>query len=329
MQGVRESVAAGIIDDEFLKAARKAAHRASSTRRSPGGGDWSDGDIDDLVFDTVTRVEPDKVVLAAAAAASDQEFSAWLVKAMRTTLNLRARETIGGRVIRSVEDALRQDADRFELRNGNWSLKGDPRTPEWSEGPRELIETAWQVNTPTMALVATSTKTGRRLRRTDIREEAAAVLEVAGPLPKATLAEVVAHRFNVPFIERMGYLPGAGPDDGDEEPDADVRDPEDPFEAFEVGDAVLWMAEQLTEDERQLLTQRAAGMSIRAIADEAGIKKNQVEKLNRRLDTKLHRVAEQLSENGVEVVAEMVKILGHHGASRHSLGQDDGDPDEP
>jgi len=316
--GIREQVAAGKIDDCFLDVARRAARRASLSRPTPTGGRWTDEEVEDLVLDTVARVGPDKVVLAAAGAASDAEFCSWLAKALRTSLDLRARGTPTGRVIRSVDGALGDAPERFDLTNGHWHKRGDPRAPEWAEGPAALVQAAWAVTTATVTLVKTSTKTWHRVSRHDIQSVADAVLDFAGPLPKVVLAEVVAARFNVAFIERLGY------DEADRLPDA-----EDRVAIIDTEDTARWMFEQLTEGERRLLASRAAGVPVRAIAAEKDVKKNQVEKLSRRLDNKVLRLADQIGEGAVEATALLIRILGQEESARHSSYEDEGDPDGP
>ena len=122
VEGVRDAVAAGRIGQQFVDAARKVARAAVRTRRSPTGqGNWSDSEIEELVHETIVRVGTDKVVLAASEAANDRQFIwGWLKIVLCTTLNIRARGTPSGRVIRAMDDALRGDPNQFCLANGYW-----------------------------------------------------------------------------------------------------------------------------------------------------------------------------------------------------------------
>ena len=95
VDGVRGAVAGDTIDERFVKAARAAARGKVGGRPSPSGAPgWSDEDIDDLVFEMVARVQPDKIVLAAEKASNDTEFVSWLRQALVTQLDLAARSTV-------------------------------------------------------------------------------------------------------------------------------------------------------------------------------------------------------------------------------------------
>ena len=83
MGGLREAVASGQVDERFLEAARRAARSRVCSRPPPTGSpDWSNEDIDDLVFETISRVEPNQIVLAANEAVNDVQFVGWLRKAI-------------------------------------------------------------------------------------------------------------------------------------------------------------------------------------------------------------------------------------------------------
>ena len=92
--GLREAVGAGQIDEEFLAAARELARFKSAGRPAPtGAATWSDGDIDDLIFDMVRRVTPNQLVLAANRAADDRQFRGYLFRALTSELDLRVLVT--------------------------------------------------------------------------------------------------------------------------------------------------------------------------------------------------------------------------------------------
>src|ERR1039458_3667888 len=109
MNQLQTSVAAGNLDEVFLNDLRGIARRQAGTRPSPSGAPrWSPEDIDDLIFDTISQVKPARVVLAANQAAGEAQFRKWLAIVIRTTLDQRARGTPGGRIIRAMDDALRE-----------------------------------------------------------------------------------------------------------------------------------------------------------------------------------------------------------------------------
>ena len=281
--GLRETVARGGLDQTFPDAARRLAWRASAGRPSPSGApSWSAGDIDDLVSDTIARVTPAKLVLAANKAPNDKAFAGYVIKALRTTLDLRARGTPEGRVIRAVDEALSEDPVHFRLATGHWCLCSDDREPCWSQGLSELIDVAWTVETRTTHFSPDAEKTPPLAARDDTRAVAAAVLERSGPLPKAQLAEVLAARFNVAFEIDYEWIddPEQAPDiAGYEGTTADER-------------AAQWMHSQLTADERQALAGFLEGGGIRGITKTLGCSKHRAGVTLDRLKEKLARLAD-------------------------------------
>lgn len=240
---MRDAVASGRIDERFVKAARAAARGKVGGRPSPSGAPrWSDEDIDDLVLEMVTRVKPDKVVLAAEKAVNDREFARWLTKALVTQLDLAARSTVTGRIIRALDDALGEEPDRFQLTNGCWGLVDGLRDPGWAEGISSLVSIAHTVPTRVVRISPVSEKTPPLAYRPDIREVVAKVLETAGPLQKATLADVLSARFDGSYSERLGYL--------DDDELGSVLGGEDEGELSDGVLAARWMLTQLTAGER-------------------------------------------------------------------------------
>lgn len=316
VDGVRDAVAAGHIGQEFVDTARKVAWAAVRTRPSPSGGEcWSASEIDELVSDTVVRVRPDKLVLAAGEAANDREFIwGWMKTALRTTLNLRARATPAGRVIRAMDDALREEPDRFCLRNGHWRLRADDREPARPIGKQGLISAAWTVETETIRLSRRATKTPPMAYRRDIRAVSTKLLELSGPLAKADLAEVLAHRFNVPFEARFDYL------DLDEGslllPRADSA--VGTLEASEDQMLAYWMFEQLTEDERNLLRLVLDHASLRDLASALDCTRYRAQIIRSRLVCKLRRLAKRSSGDDQGAVECLLKMVGQHAELRHS-----------
>lgn len=322
---VRVDVAAGKILAGFLQLARRAALLATQTQPSPTGTSaWSQEDVDDLVMDTIVRVSTDKVVLAAIQAANDAQFYAWLRKVTRTTLDIRSRKTSGGKVIQAVYKALHEDTERFgyEAKAGYWRLVDDDREPSWSGGITRLVEVAWSVETPTTTLKGSATQAGRLANREDTRAVAEAVLEVAGPLAKADLAELIAHRFNVAFTEEFRSLSGDGDNDEEEPPVPEQSAIDD----VNLDDAAKWLLEQLSSEERDLLRDRASG-TVRDLV-RPGRGRSTVAKLSKRLEEKVRLIADRLGEDRRDVVARALHILGQEVTSEHSTDQDDGDLDD-
>ncbi len=82
MDGLRAATAAGNIDERFVEVLRGLATVAARARAAPTGAPrWSAEDIDDLALETIGRVTPAKVVLAARFLAIDGMTASppWLV----------------------------------------------------------------------------------------------------------------------------------------------------------------------------------------------------------------------------------------------------------
>ena len=320
MTGLQKAVGAGCIDQSFVDAARNAAWAVTRTRPSPAGGRrWLDEDIDDLVHETVVRVTPDQLVLAATEAHSDTEFIGWLRKALRTTLNIRARGTPSGRVIRAMDDALRGDPSRFCSENGYWRLSADARQPNWQDGLSVLVAEAWKVATQTLRMSPSASKTPPMATRPDIRAVCAQVLGLSGPLKKVHLAEVLAHRFNVLFEGRFGYL------DFNDEDEADTAAPtdEEPFDCVQDELAARWMLEQLADEERSALGHLLDGGSIRDLAVALDCSKYRAEIIRNRLTEKLRRLADISSEGSQSAVELLLELIRQHDDLRHLAEQDE------
>lgn len=320
MDSVRDGVAAGRIDQQFVDAARRVARAAVRTRWSPSEGEcWSGSEIDELINETVARVGTDKLVLAAGEAANDRQFMwGWLKIAFRTTLDVRARGTPAGRVIRAMDDALREEPDRFCLDNGYWRLKSDGREPAWRVGKAALIHAAWTVETDTIRLSERATKTPPMAYRRDVRALCAKLLKLSGPMAKADLAEVLAHRFNVPFGVRFDYLDV----DGDSSSLPGAALPVDTFDAAEDEMLALWMVEQLTKEERELLQLVLERASIRDLAGALGCSKYGAGIVRDRLVCKLRRLAGRSSGGGQGAVECLLEMVRQDAELRHSNEHD-------
>ncbi len=320
MRGLQERAAASCIDQQFVDTAREVAQAVARTRPSPTGGrHWLAEDIDDLIHDTVVRVTPDQLVLAATEAHSDTEFIGWLRKALRTTLNIRARGTPSGRVIRAMDDALRGDPSRFCSENGYWRLSADARQPNWQDGLSVLVAEAWKVATQTVRMSPSASKTPPMATRPDIRAVCAQVLGLSGPLKKVHLAEVLAHRFNVLFEGRFAYLDRNDEDEaGSVEPTA-----EEAFDSVQDELAARWILEQLTDEERSVLGHLLDGASIRDLAVALDCSRYRAEIIRNRLTEKLRRLADISSEGSQSAVELLLDLIRQHDDLRHLAEQDE------
>jgi len=319
--GLRDRVAGGVIDEAFVEAARGVARKLTGSRPGPSSSPrgWSADDIDDLIHDAVVKVGPDRIVLAANAASNDVEFREWLSTTVRSVLDSRAGRTPTGRVIRAMDDASREEPGRFVLTRGYWALTNDDRSASWREGRAPLVRLAWTIPTTTVQISAGAAKTPPMAYRRDIRAVAAAVLELAGPLRKVDLAEVLAERFNALLAARFDYL------DLDTDEDAPPG-PGTPDIAGSTADddAARWMLGQLTADERRALGVLAApGGSIRQLMAHLGCTKYRAELIHRRLTEKVRRLAELSHDDDHAATARLLEILGHHDDLRRSLDQDE------
>ena len=323
MDGLRAATAAGNIDELFVEVLRDLATVATRARAAPTGAPrWSAGDIDDLALETIGRVTPEKVELAAQRASSDVEFRGWLATVVRTTLDLRARGTPSGQVMRAIDDALREDPSRFVVIAGHWTLVGDERPPSWCAGTEQLVREAWRVDTTLIRHSAAVEKSPPMAHRRDIRAVAEVVLLLAGPLRKVVLAETLAARFNVMFAARFDYL--------DREPDGqnEPTSSDAPAAYEEVDDrlAAEWMLNELTADERRVLAIVVAGGAIRGVGVELACANEKASTVTKRLQGKLRRLAELSGGAGEAATEILLDLVGRENTLRHSL-DNDGDPD--
>ena len=317
--GVSEAVASGRFEATFVEAARSVARAVVRGRLSPTGAQrWLDEDIDDLVQETIVRVGTEKLALAASEAVNDSQFvGGWMRTALHTTLDMQARQTPSGRVMRAVDDALREDPEQFRLKNGFWRLQSDNRELEWRDGQAALIAAAWTVETATVRVSQGAVKTSPMAARRDIRAVCATVLELSGPLRKADLAEVLAQRFNVAFEVRFDYLEL---DSGDQrQPVAATA--EEAFDAIGDEHAARWMFEQLTVEERKVLGLVVGGASLRGLAGALGCGKHLAGIIRDRLAEKLRRLVNFSPNEGQGATERLLELVGQHEELRHSTEQ--------
>lgn len=320
MVGVREEVAAGQFGQEFIYSARVAARAVTRTRPSPSHQDpWPDDEIDELVHETIVRVGTEKLALAANAAANDAQFiGGWMKEALRTTLDVRARQTPSGRVIRAMDDALREDLDQFCLENGYWRLAADNRQPAWRGGRAALLEAAWEVETTTVRMSQRALKTPPIAARRDMRAVCALVLEQSGPLAKVELAEVLAQRFNVIFEARFDYL-----DLDDDKHAQPAETPSgDAFDAVDDELAARSMLEQLTGNERYVLGLVVGGASLRDLVDALDCTKYRAGIVKDRLEEKLRLLASSSPVDSQGIIERLLALARQHDELRHSREHD-------
>lgn len=301
---LRESVAAGDIGQAFVSTARRIARSVLVMHFQ--GPQPSDDDVDDLVNEMVVRATPAKIVMAAADAANDAAFRAWLRKATISALNQAARATQPGRVLRAIQDALREDSVQFLHNDHHWALVGDGRSASWAEGDQRLHECAHgvEVGSPSPAEAAQLVLG----QRGDVRRVALAVLELSGPLPEVQLGEVVAKRFGKPFRDLIEYVDPTNAAYQAEAPDAS------PIDAMAL--AVL---AKLTVEEGQALGAYLRSGSIRGIAEQLGWRKHRVEAVQKRLHARLAQLSGDLDEQDRQaVINRVLEFVGQAFASRHS-----------
>ena len=170
MASARQRVASGLVDEAFVREAKRAARSVVAGRPTPTGSyNWRDEDIRDLVLEAIGRAGPEAIVPAAEQAATDAEFKKWLKTLMRMTLNARARESPSGRLWRAIDEALRGDPEQFRSESGGWRLTSDERQEVWRGRRAELVRVAWTVETRTSRLSRTAERTPRLGVRKDIR----------------------------------------------------------------------------------------------------------------------------------------------------------------
>jgi hypothetical protein len=323
-EGVRAEVATGGIGDGFVGLLRTTARKVARGKPPPSGGaSWTKDELDDLAFEMVDRVGLPQITLAASHAANDAEFSGYLKRALRTQLQLRARETPRGWVIARMDEALADDA-AFVRATGRWSLAGHEGPGDLEPDMAELMKAAWAVETRTIRQDPEANKL-QIAWRDDMRAVCAAVLGIAGSLPKATLGEVVAQRFNVSYASRSEYLDLDAPRDEDDDlvPDGPAARDERPAD-LEDEDAARWMLTQFTEQE--LIELRAAvqgGGSLRGIGTVMGYGKHKAQALKARVAAKLRRLGEEVGDEDFQASALLLRMVGHAGEVLDS-GEDDG-----
>jgi hypothetical protein len=304
-----------VIDERLVQALQQAGANTTRSRPSPSGADpWSVSELDDLAMETVRRVRPDKFVLAANNGTGEAEFRSWLLAAVRTTLDLQARDTPAGWVLRHVEEAL-DSAEGFRCEAGLWRLASDERDEPWDGDFIGLYRAAWGVPTDTIRQSPAAEKIQIAWRR-DMRSVCEAVLDVTGPLPKAVLGQVVAQRFNVLFASRLGYLDlDAEADDGEH---LAVGDSDPEFETLDDEAAAQWMLTQLTDDERTVIRQVLEDGGVRELARSLGCGKDKASQIQARVIAKMKHLVRLTADDGQRATERLLDLIRHHQDLRHS-----------
>lgn len=308
MAGVREKVAAGRIDMDFVELACRLASRAVAGRPSDlGNYVWSDDELEELVMEMVATSKPEKITAAALNARDDAAFARWLTNALVLQLNQTARGTWSGRLIRAVDSALEEAPKDFERVDGGWKLSGDARPMQQLPDLPQLRSVAWAV-TPDENHMTDAALLGAR---PGVRSVAAAVLNTAGPLTKATLTGVVSDRFNTVFSVELDYL-----DVGNERHHV-VSTSADPASA----EAALRVVEQLTAEERAALGILAA-KGKRALTKATGLTQHRAGLVAERVVDKVSRLVEEQDVDPQTTAELLVYLFGQLDSSGHST--DDG-----
>lgn len=313
--GVRDAIAGGLVEQEFLDAACAAARVVTASLKPPSGhGRWSPDEIGDLVHDLIAGASPGSFVLAATRADSDDEFKGWLRTALRNELHGRARRTPLGKVVVAVDAALREAPQKFRLALLRWGLIGVDAPASWEGGEAELIAVARTVQTADPPAHRTAATAPRLARREDIRSVSEAVLAVSGPLPKAPLARVHAARFNARFEEVLSSF-----DEGSSARTASAASDSD----FSVSNTrAREMLGELSDDDRTvLLCCLAPSGGLRGIGEALGCKKSKAQAIKERLLAKLRRLAAE-SDDPEQAVELLLNLIRQTTDLEHSLDQD-------
>lgn len=316
--GVRDKVASGRIDQEFLCAARRAARSVTASKGAPSGNPrWSNEEIDELVNDAIVRTTTGKIELAANKAASDKEFISWLCKVLRNEQIRRFRGTPLGHVIEAVGAALREAPDVFEMVMKFWRLCGDDREPGSPAGRHaELVAVAHSVHTEPVRVARAATKTPPFASRDDIRSVSEAVLAVAGPLSKPDLARVHADRFDDRFAENLTGF-------GDDEVAAPAGEPDGVQTAAIAAQRMLG---ELTEEDKRVLLACLSATGIRGVGDALGCGKARAQAMQDRLTAKLDRFSSE-SDNPQLAVEILMDLARQDKTLEHSAEEDECDAD--
>lgn len=305
IDGVRAAVANGEIDERLVDALRSAGRQVTATRPPPAGASsWSPGDIDDVVSQTLSRVKPATFVTKANGASTDGEFFNWIVKAVRSTLNLQAEDTPVGRVLRDVKNALAED-DRFHRSGGRWTLAGTENII-WDGDKSHLVAVADTVDTRIIRRAPDANKIQIAWRE-DTRAVCTAVLAESGPLDELVLAEVVAIKFNAMFDSRFGYL---GLSDLDEKYQTALGEAEPGTADVEELSAAASIFVELTEDERDFLSRYLAGAGLRELGEHLSSNKDAAKTVRVRIEDKLRRLAARAGDDdgaATELLLEMIR----------------------
>lgn len=312
MVGVRENVAAGRIELDFVALACGLANEVVAGRPTDlGSYVWSPDDREELVMEMVVTATPARIVAAAIGARDDAEFTAWVRKALRLQLDQVARSTWSGRLIRAVDSALEEAPELFERTGNGWKLQGDGRLGDKAVDLPRLREEAWKI-TPEQNHMSEVALLGARQ---GLRSVAEAVLAVAGPLSKAVLTEIIADRFNTTFSVELDYLDVEG--DG-----TDVASPDvDPAAAS----AALQMLGRLNGEERQQLRILASD-GQRSLARQSGATTYRAALIADRLAEKVALLAEEVDADpqaAVELLLGLLEQLDNSGHSTNHGGDRD------
>jgi hypothetical protein len=157
--------------------------------------------------------------------------------------------------------------------------------------------------------------------REDIRSVCETMLDLAGPLPKVQLAELVSRRFNVPFIERLGYLADG---EGDDVLPVSAEDPTDMLHER----AAQWMLHQLSDEERRIIALRLQDEGIRGVAESLKLTKYMADLLIKRVEKKMRLLADIVGDDALIATRRLMELIGQWDDLRHSTdGDDEGNDD--
>lgn len=320
---VIEWVSRGSPAEDFLVLLRRACRKAASGRPTDTGAwEWSADDVDELASAVVVAIKPGPLVIAALTASSDAQFGSYLWRSAKRVLDMRARKSPSGWVLRNVNEKLAADG-RFARDAEGWHLAGEDRAI-FDGDVRDLVTVAWTVDTTAARHDPNAERGAPLASRKDLSAVCAEVLAVAGKLRPETLGFVIAQRFNASFADRYT----------DPLPDYESREAHEPLAADApdheviVEQAAVWVVGQLTDDERSVLAIVVKGASIEEVGSAMGWGRSKAYEVRTRILARLERLTAAIGDSDGTVMQRAMAICsGPMQDLRHFEIRDDPDAD--
>lgn len=337
---IRQAVSQGAPDDSFVELLRTIAKRVSRGKPTPSGSyDWTDHDIDDLAFEIVEELAPERLVAVAKKAKNGKEFRNYLTKVARNIIAGRARKSPSGWVRATVDEKL-ADSNQFERHAGGWRLAGTDATEATTE-LRDLVEVAWTVGITPFPWDPDATRGAPLGHSDEIRHIAKAVLERAGWLTLSDLGQVVADRYNVSYANHYtDLIPPVGSTEGGETLDLDslpgdirrthFEPPEPSIEELdsdiEVRLEAEWFVNQMRQDEILFVGLLRQGWTVEAIGKALGLGRSAAYTMRRRVADRLGEITADGEMPGMDAKMLAAQICaGRLHELRHLMYSDGSD----